>query len=511
MLTSRFTLDKIHETSGFFGALARFIITANTTPNSFKFPHRHSTLIALLVGALLALGHAPTYAFWGLYISIPVIVWQMVSAPTGRGAFYRGWLFGLGYFTVGYYWLVFSMTVDTKHLWLIPFSLLGLPAFYGLGTGLVAWLVYRLQNRLSPVMTFAILWVLYELIRASGTLAFPWLQVGYLAGVSDGLMQGASLVGVYGLSLMFLLTAGLISLAPFSESGKRKALYSTALIIPLILLIWGNGRVASNPTQYTDTVVRLVHPNIIQRDKWDTAKMPQNLEKLVTLSNETLPQNHPLYGKDIETVLWPETAYTYATIETPHVVKKISDAMPNGASLITGTPRIDHPYKYDTLYNSVQVFDGGVVTQSYDKMHLVPFGEFIPYIQYLPDWVVALNGSGGMKKGDGIGFLTLGSVRYRPLVCYEIAFAHTVGHLDNGDRPHVLLNVTNDAWFGNTSGPYQHLDIARMRAIEQGLPVLRVVNRGISAVIDPVGRILQSLPLDATGTITTRIPRGLPQ
>lgn len=501
----KYTLQSITDNAGFFGALARYIMTANTAPNTLTKPQNHSTIIALGAGALLALGHAPTHIFAVLYISIPIILWQILTAKCPRGAFKRGYMFGMGYFTAGLYWIATAMITDPTFAWLIPFALLGIPAIYSVGIGGVAWLTYRLQNHLNPVITFTALWVLFEIIRGSGTLAFPWLQIGMLSGASDGIMQGAWLVGVHGLSALFVGMAGLIAMAPFAENTTRRALYSTALIIPLTLLIWGNGRIAQNPPQYTDTIIRLVQPSIQQQDKWNRQKMGKNLQTLVALSNQPLPKTHPHHGQKIDLVLWAETAYTYAPADTPDTVKWVSQNMPNNAPLITGVPRITAPQTYDKIYNSMQVFENGKATQYYDKINLVPFGEFIPYQKYLPKILGTITGI-GTTQGQSTKPITIGGKTYHPLICYEIAFKNRMPKHGQAD---AIINITNDAWFGNTTGPHQHLAIAKIRAIETGLPVIRVTNTGITTIITPTGKTTKTLPQNQQATITTQLPKPL--
>ena len=497
---SLFTQKNIQPDSGFWGQLAQFVLK---TQQQTKRP----LVIALLSGILLGLAHAPIYFFAGLYIAIPVLIWLMASATSKKSAFWVGWAFGMGYFTIGLYWIASSMLVDLSYAWMIPFSVLGLPALYSVGIGIISVLVNRLQPYISPVILLPCLWVIFEIIRSSGTLAFPWLQLGYISLISDGLSQGASLVGVFGLSLFFMLSASIIAPAPFSEVNRRKALFSSAFILPLVLLIWGNSRVASHPTTYTNTVVKIIQPNIQQENKWQYHLMQKNLISLIEQSAKPIPSESPLYGHDIDAIIWPETAFTYTGNQYPTIVNSVTKAMPNQAPLITGAPRIKGK-DYDTIFNSVQVFKNGEITQTYDKIHLVPFGEFIPYKQYLPKFISTITRS-AITAGINPNILTVGDMTFRPLVCYEIAFNETVATTPTGKRPNVFLNVTNDGWFGNTSGPYQHLDIARMRAIEYGIPVIRAANTGISATIDAVGRIIHQLPLNKQGEIITFIPDSI--
>ena len=507
-----FTPNAIQPDSGFWGQLARFVLQSNTRNRDTKFLFNlvlSPLFLCLVSGMILGLAHAPVYFFAGVYIATPIILWLIVSAPTKKSAFWRGWFFALGYFATGLYWIASSMLVDMAFAWMVPFAVLGIPAIYGVGVGMIAVLVNRLQNHIPPAILFACLWVVFEFIRGLGTLTFPWLQVGYITLVSDGLSQGAAYVGVYGLSLLFLTTAGFIAHAPFQETGARKALFSATFLLPLVLLIWGNSRVAANPTQYTDTVVKIIQPNIQQQDKWHPAHMEKNLRQLLSQSSQPLDANHPLSGRDLNGVIWPETAFTYLPNNHPDLVASVSNTMPNSVPLITGAPRTPTAGNYDTIYNSVHLFENGVVKRSYDKIHLVPFGEFIPYKKYLPSFVNAISKT-ELTHGETPNAISLGNRVFRPLVCYEIAFNTTVANTSTGERPNVLLNLTNDAWFGSTSGPYQHLDIARMRAIEYGIPVIRVANTGISGSIDSMGRLLDHIPLNTQGTLTLLIPDSTP-
>jgi apolipoprotein N-acyltransferase len=266
---------------------------------------------------------------------------------------------------------------------------------------------------------------------------------------------------------------------------------------------WGDARLNTHPPDWTDrpNIIRIVQPSIPQADKWDRDMMPVHLARHLELSENKRPDG-------IRTVIWPETAIGYLIEDNQKLRWQIADYMPDDGRLITGTLRSDG----QNYFNSIFVLDGknGDIQAAYDKTHLVPFGEYLPLEDYLPVNPVASLGA-QFSKGDRRPVIKLWDLpAFTPLICYEVIFSGAIIP-DPKTRPNWLLNVTNDAWYGSTTGPYQHLAISRVRAIEEGIPLIRAANNGISAMVGPVGRIGGKLGLNEIGVIDTPLPDALDQ
>jgi apolipoprotein N-acyltransferase len=307
-------------------------------------------------------------------------------------------------------------------------------------------------------------------------------------------LQTTAWVGIYGLGLLTVLAAGLpallgtASLAPLALP-RRIAPLAAAIGLVAVLAGAGASRLAMLPTEQTGTWVRLVQPSIPQTLKWDPAVAEDNFRRLLQLSSA--PADHPLTA-----VLWPEAAATFLLDrDAPHRVA-IGTVAPANGYVITGALRSNPHDRLTQLWNSIEAIDkSGTIRASYDKTHLVPFGEYVPYADILPLRAVAASAI-DLSQGKGAVTLRLaGLPPFAPIVCYEAIFPGTA--VDEHARPAWIFNVTNDAWYGRSSGPYQHFAIARTRAIEEGLPLVRAANNGISGVVDPAGRVLARTGLDS--------------
>ncbi|MGB4101544.1 MAG: apolipoprotein N-acyltransferase [Alphaproteobacteria bacterium] len=461
-------------------------------------------LAAFLAGSLCCLGLPPLGWFPVLWIGLPLLVWLLSGATSARQAFVTGWCFAFGYFLFGLYWIAASMFVDLERFgWLIPVTVTGLPAGLSLLYGLAALICHKLQRRgIVGALTLAWCLAATEYVRGFLLTGFPWNLFGYIWTEYLPVAQSVSLFGSYGLTFATLSAAVLP--ATLAAPGKRAALLANGLAIGSFLVLggWGTWRLQTPVHTTPDVYLRLVQPNIAQNLKWDPQERAGNFAQLLDMT--ALPSDRPLTH-----IIWPETAVTYFLADdAPHRLR-ISAVLPEGATLLTGAPRQEHTPSGDTLYfNALVTLDrSGMIGTSYDKFHLVPFGEFVPFRSFGPIAAVTA-GLGAFTAGPGPRSLHVpGLPAFSPLICYEVIFPHEV--IDPHDQPRLLINITNDAWYGKTSGPYQHLAIARMRAIEEGLPLIRVANTGISAVIDPYGRTLQSLPLETKGNIDTTLPEAV--
>jgi apolipoprotein N-acyltransferase len=277
-----------------------------------------------------------------------------------------------------------------------------------------------------------------------------------------------------------------------------------------VLLVAGLVRLGSDTVGDQEGVrLRLVQANIDQHHKWDPDLRADSFRRHLSLSGSAPADNAPAPTL----VIWPETASAYVLDEDPVARELIAEATPKGGHLLTGFNRFDFENEPKRAWNSLGVLnDKGDIEAIYDKHRLVPFGEFLPWRAVLSRIGLKkiTDGSIDFQPGDGPASLAIGAIpAFSPLICYEAIFTGDVAPRDQ--RPAWLLNVTNDAWFGKSSGPYQHLAMARMRAIEEGLPLVRSANTGISAVIDPLGRVRAKLDLGTTGVLDQPLPKALKQ
>ncbi|MGE3770703.1 MAG: apolipoprotein N-acyltransferase [Bdellovibrionales bacterium] len=480
----------------------------------FDLTTSHPCKTALICGLLSALALPPVGAWPVLFLTFPVFFFTLHHTPTTsvpkRQGFWRGWLFAFGYHVAGLYWIANSMLVDAeKFWWAIPFAVAGLPAYFALYAGLMCAIFVLLINRYKMerggrVFVFAALWMLGEVARSRFLTGFEW---NLLATVWDNtlpMLQIVSIFGVYGLSLLTILLA--LSPVLFASKQLQERMEARAILaFTLFCFLWGLSHLAYHPTQYTPGVqLRLVQPNIPQELKWDPAKRDQNFMDLLALSDvhAALTPTH---------IIWPEAAAPFALNKAPEARLEIGLRAPTNGAVITGSLwRDDQPGDQKRYTNSLVAINAvGSIAGRYDKFHLVPFGEYFP----LRDSLAALGlnvtpiaaGSRDFSFGPGPQTLMVENAPpVSPLICYEVIFSGEV--VDRNNPPQWILNLTNDAWFGTSSGPYQHFASARLRAIEEGLPVVRVANTGISGVIDSYGRITAATELNTRVVMDHGLP-----
>lgn len=467
-------------------------------------------LFAFAAGAISATGFAPLEFFPALLLGYAALVLLIDGTDAGahplRDAALAGWAFLFGQFLVGWHWIGFAFLVDpANHLWQMPFAVIGLAAvlaLYGaVAGGLAAWFW---QDGPARLFVFAIMFSAGEWLRGHLFTGFPWNLSAYGWGLSTALLQAASLMGAYGLSfLTILLGASLAELF----AGRWRA---PAALVLLFAGLWGYGvyRMASTPIRdVPGVVVRLVQPDIPQREKYVSSLMNRNWHRLLTLS--TTPDDKTIGHPNV--IIWPEAATGFPVARAPVALDQIGLFTARGQSLITGSDRIDPGPDGRAFYNSLYLFPaGGALPSVYDKFHLVPFGEYVPYASTLIHIGISQLVVGeGFTAGDHPHVLAApGLPSFTPLICYEVIFPHEV--LDPASpRPGWLVNITDDSWFGPWAGPRQHLLTARVRAIEEGLPIARTANTGISAMIDPMGQMRRLLPLNRMGVVDARLPVAL--
>jgi apolipoprotein N-acyltransferase len=479
--------------------------------------------IALVAGALSALAMAPFNAWPVLFVTFPVAVWLIDGAAAGRwrgvpAAAMSGFWFGLGYFVPGLYWIGYAFLVDAPTFaWLMPFAVLGLPAYLALFSAFGFALARLLWTRdASRLLALAISLTIGEWLRGHVLTGFPWNAFGYALTEPLALAQTASLIGLWGMT--FLCVAIFASPAVLIDGSSRGRKPWIAPVTALLLLcamgIFGAVRLTLLPTIMTKVKLRIMQPNLQQDVRFNYSAKADVMQKYLTLSDRASgPQSTGV--RDAQILIWPESAFPFFLTREADAMAQIADLLPKGTVLITGSvraPDVPPGARITRAYNSIYIIDhdGGVLSV-YDKLHLVPFGEYLPFQDLMEKlgFVQLTKVQGGFIPGTRRRALEIPNApRALPLICYEAIFPGNVAARD--DRPGWIVNLTNDGWFGISTGPYQHLQQARLRAIEEGLPVVRAANTGISAVIDPEGRIVARLGLGIEGVLDASLPTAIP-
>lgn len=465
--------------------------------------------IAFVAGLGASAAQAPFYILPLMAVGYCALVLMLDGArasktPIGSG-FLIGWLFGFGYFLPGLYWLGFAFLVQAEQFaWMAPFAVLGMPAFLALFLGAAGAVVARIRiDGWRRVLVAAGVFMIAEYLRGHILTGLPWNLPGQaLAGTAIG-AQTAAISGVYGLSLLALL----IAMAPAAGRSVLRGA-GVMLIAMSALYAFGAARLALHPyKEHQDAFVRIVQPNIPQREKIDGDLWSRNYKRHIELSAAPGPVSGRVF------VLWPENAVPVID-EVPEGLAEVSQRLPKNAVLITGAVRrqADADGK-ERVYNSIAVATetaaGREVVANYDKHHLVPFGEYLPMNDLLRAVGLAQLApyDDGFDFGEGPKTLRVGGPPFAALICYEAIFPGRV--YPRGDRPEWIATVTNDGWFGDSSGPRQHLDQARLRTIETGLPMARSANTGVSALFDGAGRLIERIPLYQQGVIDRPLPKSL--
>jgi apolipoprotein N-acyltransferase len=479
--------------------------------------------IALAAGALSSLAMAPFNAWPLLFLTFPVMVWLIDGAAAGRwhgipAAAMSGWWFGLGYFVPGLYWIGYAFLVDAPTFaWLMPFAVLGLPAYLALFTAFGFALARLIWTRdTSRVIALAASLTLSEWLRGHVLTGFPWNAFGYALTEPLALAQTASLIGLWGLTFLAVaIFASPAVLIDGSSYGRRPWIaLAMALSLLVAMGIFGDVRLYLQPTTTVANVkLRIMQPNLQQDDRFNYSAKPAVMQKYLTLSDRAAgPQSTGV--RDASILIWPESAFPFFLTREADAMAEIADLLPKGTVLITGSvraPDLPPGTRITRAYNSIYVIDhDGSVLAVYDKLHLVPFGEYLPFQDWMEKvgFVQLTKVQGGFIAGTRRRTLAVPNApRALPLICYEAVFPGNIAARD--DRPGWIVNLTNDGWFGISTGPYQHLQQARLRGIEEGLPVVRAANTGISAVIDPLGRIVAQLGLGVEGVLDSSLPSAI--
>ncbi|QGY00389.1 apolipoprotein N-acyltransferase [Roseovarius faecimaris] len=455
---------------------------------------RRAILAATLLGALAALGQAPVGAWPLSVIAFAGILGLLRAAPHPRRAALIGWAAGLGYFLAALAWIVEPFLVDVaRHGWMAPFALGFMAAGLALFWGGAGWLAHRAGGTaLALIAAFT----LAEALRGRIFTGFPWAQPGHI-WVDTPLLQLAAFGGALSLTAATILLALLIWQALL---GNRWAL-ATALLVQAALLVAPSPQ---GPRSDEAPIVRLIQPNAAQHEKWKPEMIPVFFRRQLGFTGAP-PQGN---RRAPSLIVWPETAIPDLLNYATDILNVIGD-IAGEATVVLGAQRIEGM----RLYNSLAVLGAdGALAHVYDKHHLVPFGEYVPFGDLLGrvgiSGLAARTGN-GYSAGPGPELIDLGPLGLAlPLICYEGVFPRNISGAPA--RADLLLLITNDAWFGELSGPYQHLAQARLRAAEQGLPMIRVANTGVSAMIDARGAIVGALPLGKAGYADVPLPPPLP-
>lgn len=494
-------------------------------------------LLATLAGVASVLAMAPFFAWPILFVTLPLLLWLLDASvmdgvlghrsqrwwrhPLARAAS-AGWCFGFGYFFAGLFWIGEAFLVDAgKFAILMPFAVCLLPAglaIFWSGATAAAALVWR--PGISRIVALAIAFSAAEWLRGHLFTGLPWNVLGYALTWPLALMQSAALLGIHGLTLVAIVVfaSPLVLWVDAADGRLGRAWQVSGVLVaavPLLALTaWGFLRLAgADPAPVPGVQVRLVQPSVPQREKW----RPENQERIF-LDHLELSHRSSAGVVDgavgVTLIIWPEAAMPFLPLNAPGALAAIGRMLPSGTYLAAGALRIEEPAPgtasmHRRAFNSLMVFgQSGQPSAIYDKIHLVPFGEYLPLQSTLE--AIGLEPLTRRRGGFATGLtprplLSIpGLPPAGPLICYEAIFPDEI--VQGRQRPAFLINVTNDGWFGHTTGPHQHLHQARVRAVEQGLPILRAANNGISAVIDARGRTLHRLELDVKGVIDSPLP-----
>ena len=483
-------------------------------------------LIALLAGASGALA-LPPLDLWPLVIvPMTVAVWLLdgaVGTSAGqrfRAGFAAGWWWGFGFFLAGLWWLGAAFLVEAdKFAWAMPLGVIALPAFLAFfpaaafGAARLAW-----PEGGRRILVLAVALAVSEWLRGHVLTGFPWNAYGMMLAGEIHLAQFGSVAGLYGLTLLAVAIGAAPAVIGTAKTAAGRSLAPLVALATLGgLFAFGLWRLPAGPSPVVAGVkLRLMQPNLPQDAKFIGGNGPAILDRYLALSDRATSPTTPGL-QSVTHLIWPESAFPFLLGRTPGALSRIAAALPPDVTLITGAARAGEMLPGEgrpPIYNAIQVVnDEGVIVASYDKVHLVPFGEYLP--PFLDSLIRRVGLSefvsipGGFAAGTGRAPLSVkGLPVAAPLICYEAVFPGEVA--PRGPRAGFFLNLTNDGWFGQTSGPYQHFAQARLRSIEEGLPLVRVANTGISGVVDAYGRVVASLPLGVEGVLDSALPRSGP-
>ncbi len=482
--------------------------------------------IAFVSGAASALAMPPFDFSPILFVTMPILVWLIdgTTEPVDAGFFKRllpaakiGWLFGFGYFLAGLWWLGMAFLVDgDEFIWMLPFAVIALPAglalFWGLGAAIsrIFW-----ADGWRRIIALAAGIALVEWMRGTMFTGFPWNIIGIAAMPNPTMMQSASVLGLYGvtpLAMLVFASPGIFAASSSVRPRRIGALFSVAILLTTSHVGFGFWRLSNATNSTVDGVaIRIVQPGISQNEKWQEGKEMEIFNRYIDLSAQT---KNGKSISDITHLIWPESAFPFLLTRNRAAIASIAALLPASTTLITGAMRSEPPVPGQIsgyTFNSLYVINGeGEIVAAQDKVHLVPFGEYLPFQSQMEALGIRqlTRLRGGFTAGHQRRHIKLyNAPPILPLICYEIIFPGQVR--GEGERPGWIVNLTNDAWYGDTPGPYQHLRQSLIRSVEEGLPLVRSANTGISVISDSFGRILSVLPLGQVGVVDGPLPTAL--
>jgi apolipoprotein N-acyltransferase len=479
--------------------LAPDLVIRSVLPALRRLTGRRALLAAFGLGLFSALALPPLYLVPVLLLAVPGLLALLDGAGSWKRAGVLGFAWGMGHHMAGLYWISHALLTDPwRWGWLVPVAVPGLAVPLAIYVALVAILAWLAAPGLRRWLALAGAWTLAEMLRGLLFTGFPWNLTGTVWAFDALPLQGAALVGVHGLSLATMLLAGLPALGRRAVAGGAVAL--------LALGGFGAWRLAQPEPAAPGVNLLLVQGNVQQEAKWREDQRWPIFRRYLDLTREGVakaPAGVPL------AVVWPETASPFLLPNDPEARRYAAETLPPGGVLLAGSVRAEWgpDGRASTVFNSLSaVGQDAALLGVYDKAHLVPFGEYMPLRGLIPIRVV----QGGLDFSSGPGPVAMtvpGLPAFSPLICYEVIFP---GAVVPEARPQWLLNVTNDAWFGYSAGPFQHLAAARLRAVEEGLPMVRAAQTGVSVVLDAHGRVAARLGLGEMGSILAPLPGALP-
>ena len=479
--------------------------------NNFFFSNKLNKIskyiYSFFFGLILVLSFPP-YNFWPLiFPSITFLFFTSYLSKSSKESFFIGWFFGLAFFGFGLYWVFNSFLIRSNiFIYLLPFCFIVLSSFLALFIGFVSFLNYKLKKKIIfSIIYFSIFWTLSEILRSYLFTGFSWNLVAHIWVEFINILQICSILGVFGLTfltIIFILSASIFCIRKKFLKKNENSFFILVFILFSLSAFLGEIRLKNSTSIiYDSKTFRVVQPNLSQRDKLNFMKFEKNFKKLLDLSFENKKKSLNTSEKLI--ILWPETAImNLNNVISLSLFKEIKYKLKKGEYIISGAFR-EEGNGNPKYYNSILVINDKLLPEFiYDKFHLVPFGEYIPFEKILNKFGLNII---NLQKGDNysknINYEDI--PKFKPLICYEIIFPDK--YTKNSS---FLLNFTNDAWFGNTAGPHQHFVHSIFRAIEEGSQVIRVANTGISASIDPFGRIMKKIDLNHEGSFDTKIVTG---
>ncbi|MBN9542864.1 MAG: apolipoprotein N-acyltransferase [Alphaproteobacteria bacterium] len=466
--------------------------------NLNNFIHsRFAPYLLFAIGGLSSFAFAPYYIL-PLLIPFFVVISLMLKMPhTFKQIFTLSfWLF-LGHFVVGLYWICISLFTDIESFWfLVPFALFSVPAYVALYPALAVSICNKIKihNPYLETLAFASVWVMFEMFREIIFWGFPWNMIGYTFSGYLPLLQSANVIGVYGLS--FVVVFVFLLLAKYITTGFKRFLVAPIIIL-IIMTSFGYFRLKNNQPEFTDKTVKIIQANIEQKMKWRESERYNNIMKHIKLSQ----------GGKSDFVIWSESSFPELVDIKRNLSTSLTQSLEPHGVLITGAVRTEMDSPEFKIWNSIiAIQKEGKIVDYYDKVKLVPFGEFIPFKEFLPLPKIT-HGSQNFEFSDrNDSSLTVNGLNILPLICYEAIFPK----LNYNRKKHydAILNLTNDAWFGDSSGPYQHYAMAKTRSVELGLPLIRAAGTGISAVTDSYGREVTISQLNKQEALDSNIPKS---